>query len=316
MTIKPEFISLTTSDNLDLPGLFFQPEVKTNKAIIFLHGCGSSSVFYKTKKMNLFAQELAKIGYSFLAFNNRGAHYLKKFSRGVGEEKVEVMKGTATEVIAETVFDINSALDSLKARGYEHILLLGESTGANKICVYQHFVPNNQIAGTILVGGGDDTGLWWKMLAENAEQFYREAEKRVLAYQQNPSPENQRKKEELIMTDLSHWIMSYQGLYDVMNPDGDYNTFPFTEFTTDWKPSSQPLFRYFQEISQPTFILYGELDEYAGCSPAQAAQILKNIHPNPQLITTRVVPGCDHGFKDTEEKEIEAVVNWIQKTFL
>jgi pimeloyl-ACP methyl ester carboxylesterase len=101
-----------------------------------------------------------------------------------------------------------------------------------------------------------------------------------------------------------------------MNPDGDYNTFPFREFTTDWKVSTQPLFRYYQEINKPIFALYGELDGYTGCDPHQAIEILSKVHPQPELITTQVIPDCDHGFKDKEELEVAAVVAWLQKTFL
>jgi len=313
--MHPEFLTLTTADQLDLPALLFEPEEKTKKVVIFLHGCGSASIFYKQKKMSLFAQELDKVGYSFFPFNNRGAHYLKKFSRGVGEEKVEVMKGTSTEIIAETVLDINAAVDFLKSRGYEHILLMGESTGANKICVYQHFQPKNSLTGYILVGGGDDTGLWWNMLGDQAQTLFTEAQKRVKIDQQTPQAESDKTSLDLISTKLSNAIMSYQGLYNVMNPDGDYNTFPFREFTTDWKISHQPLFRYYQEIDKPTFALYGELDEYTGCDPHQAVEILSQVHRQPSLISTQVVSGCDHGFKDNEILEISAVIAWLKNVF-
>lgn len=308
MDFSLQHVTFVTQDELRLPGLFFQPTTPTKRAVIFLHGCGSASVFYKQEKLQLFAQALARNNWAFLAFNNRGAHYLKKFSFGEGEDKQDRLYGTATEVIAETVPDIDAAVAWLESQGIEEIILLGESTGANKICVYHHYRPDNSVLGYILVGGGDDTGLWWQNLGENAKALYQEAQKRVAAADDS--------QYHLLTADLRYGVMTYRGLYDVMNPDGDYNTFPFAEQQgMGQHRSTRPLFTYFRQIDKPTLLLYGSEDPFTFGPPVQAVKTLQQVHPQPDLLTTQVVEGSDHSFHGTEEAEVSAVTSWLRQVF-
>jgi pimeloyl-ACP methyl ester carboxylesterase len=52
----------------------------------------------------------------------------------------------------------------LRRRGYRDITLIGHSTGANKIAVYDHYKPRNSIKRYVLLGGGDDTGILYEHL--------------------------------------------------------------------------------------------------------------------------------------------------------
>ncbi|MEK7178876.1 MAG: hypothetical protein AAB727_01310, partial [Patescibacteria group bacterium] len=71
--MKPEFIEFNTKDGLTLPGLLYGGK-KDKAAVIYLHGNGSSSVFYAETKNHPLASALAKKNISILYFNNRGAH--------------------------------------------------------------------------------------------------------------------------------------------------------------------------------------------------------------------------------------------------
>ena len=83
MKTNLQLVGFETPDHLQLPGLLYEPEKKTDKVAVYLHGNGSSSVFYSNHKMNLFGQELNRIGVSFFPFNNRGAHWIKKLDRKI-----------------------------------------------------------------------------------------------------------------------------------------------------------------------------------------------------------------------------------------
>lgn len=303
--IKFELVSIETSDHLTLPALWHHSNKQ--RAVVFLHGCGSSSVFYKDLKMNIMAEEFSQVGYSFFAFNNRGAHYIKKFSYLDDQgEKQDSFQGTSVEVIKETIYDLDTVIDWLLKKGITEMVLLGESTGANKICVYDHYRPNNPVLAYALVGGGDDTGLWYQMLGE--EKYYhtlKEAQKQIQAGNGL----------QLWSTELNHQLMTWRALEDVLNPEGDYNCFPYLEyFNSDINLSkNKDLFSYFKGLAKPTLVLYGAEDIFTSKPPREAVKILKKIHPQPELLTCQVVPEAEHSFKGHESLEAQAVSDWLKK---
>jgi pimeloyl-ACP methyl ester carboxylesterase len=294
----------TTSDKLELPALLYTPQQPTKKAAIFLHGNGSASVFYKAEKMLAFAQGLAQKNWAFFAFNNRGAHYIKKFRFEDDGEKKERFLGTALELIDECVLDIDGAIEYLMSQGFSEFVLIGESTGANKICVYNHHKPNNSCLGYALVAGGDDTGMWYEMLGK--EKFWNSvhlAQKKIA----------EGKGEELIAREISHGIMTHQALLDTIDPDGSYNCFPFVEASGKAQLSKEPLFRFFAEITKPSLVLYGEKDLFCFVPPAQAISILKEHTVSPENFTWEVTPGADHSFSEHTQQEVTAITSWISK---
>src|SRR3989338_4860065 len=143
MTIlKPEFVEIKTRDGLTLPGLFYAAQ-KPKAVAIYLHGNGSASVFYNESKNHPLAAALARQRTSILYFNNRGAHVIKRLSVGTGQKRPRRNYGMAYEKIKESIPDIDGAISFLKKRGYRKFYLIGTSTGANKICVYNYYKPKN-----------------------------------------------------------------------------------------------------------------------------------------------------------------------------
>ena len=85
MLSEPKFIEFATEDGLTLPGLLY--DVKDSKKVaIYLHGNGSSSIFYDESEHRDMPEQLKQKGISFLKFNNRGAHIIKKLNVKNGNE--------------------------------------------------------------------------------------------------------------------------------------------------------------------------------------------------------------------------------------
>lgn len=292
-----EFVQFETSDGLLLPGLFFEAQ-NSKKALISLHGNGSSSVFYKSEYE--LAESLNNKGISLLLFNNRGAHIIKKFTVKDGEGEKRISQGTAFERIAECVQDIDAAAGFLKSRSYETLHLTGQSTGANKICVYNHYKPTNDFTSYILTAGGDDTGLYYEMLGE-------ELWMRLLKTAKEKKEDG---KEDEIIPQLLPEIMSYRGYLDVAHPDGDYNCFPFSEVLNNRNLSEKKLFRYFSEIVKPAHVVYGENDEYAWGDAPKCVEILKKHRPD---ITYKIIKDADHGFNGKKEELANIIVDFLEK---
>lgn len=311
-------ISFATSDNLSLPGLLYEPEKKTDKVAIYLHGNGSSSIFYGADEMNLFGESLNRVGVSFFPFNNRGAHWIKKLNRKVDGEEERALYGMTYELIKECIYDIDGAIGFLKKLEYKTFYLIGGSTGANKIVVYNYYKSfdsaqnkeKNPVSKYILLSGGDDTGLYYEFeFKKNKKKFFK-----VLNYCKKKS--DQGKGKELVPKYiLKEPLISYQSLYDTINPDGDYNIFPFNEYINNLKLSRKPLFKEFKTVNKPTLVIYGELDEYCYGNAPRCVEILKkesaSRRTNPKLFTFKIIKGADHGFDGKEKELVEAIGDWL-----
>ncbi len=281
-----------------MPGLLYQGK-KDKAVVIYLHGNGSSSVFYDEAENHPLVSALAKKNISTLYFNNRGAHIIKKLNVGRGKKNERKRFGMAYEKIKECIEDIDGAISFLKKQGYSKFYLAGASTGANKICVYNFYKPKNDVEKYILLCGGDDTGIYyhtlgkvkfWKLLAE--------AKKKIKA----------KHGEEIIKEILPDELFSYIGFFDIANPDGDYNTFPFYEVLRKVKLSMKPLFRHFKSISKSTLIVYGDQDEYVWGNVLKIVEMLKSYQPR---LDYRIIKGADHGFKNRERELAEMIANWL-----
>lgn len=302
MKIKPEFIEFQTKDGLTLPGLLYRDK-KDKAAVIYLHGNGSSSIFYDETENRPLAFALAKKNISTLYFNNRGAHIIKKLNVRHGKkESVSWQRkrfGMAYEKIKECVEDIDGAILFLKKQGYRKFYLAGASTGANKICVYNFYKPKNDIKKYILLCGGDDTGIYYHELGKTTFwKLLAEARKKTKAKHGN----------EIIKEMLPDNLFSYTGFFDIANPDGDYNVFPFYEVLRKVKLSTKPLFRHFKSIKKPTLVIYGDKDEYAWGNVPKIVEILKNHQPG---FTYKIIKGADHSFKNHEKELAKTIANWL-----
>lgn len=305
--MRLELVSILSSDNIKLPGLLYRPDKATRKAAVWLHGMGDNAVFYNPKFTNAIGQALTDKGIAFFAFNNRGAHNrksLKLADETLPEEDRRYQGGTYYERIADCVHDITGAAGFLKEQGFSEQYLAGHSTGANKVCAYHVRTKDNPFLKYVLAGPGDDTGLMFVELG--AKKFW--AALRYAAAH--------------IKTDPLKTMPKYTGMYpfsaqsawDILNPDGAYNTFPFYE-TAHERIGEKRLFDEYQRLDRPTLIIFGDADEYTEhVGGAAAAQKLFMKHTSNAMLKKTdftLVPNADHGFKDAEDDFARRMADWL-----
>ena len=261
-----ELVQFEATDGVPLSGLLYEPR-RSAAAIIWLHGI-SGSVF-DARRTNKLGAAFTSRRFAFFPFNNRGAHVIR---RG--------RLGAAYEVLWDCVYDIDGAIRQLRRRGYRDFTLAGHSTGATKIAVYDHSKPRNSLRRYSLRGGADDTGM-----------LHRERGARRLLAQAR----RKRNSDELV----PGRIMSWRAFYDMANPDGDYNVFPFAKATRGRRP-----FRYIRAIRKPALYVYGEKDEYG----FDAELLAENIAANGEIV---VIRNADHGFHGNEEELATLIADWI-----
>jgi pimeloyl-ACP methyl ester carboxylesterase len=210
--------------------------------------------------------------------------------------------GMTYELIKECVLDIDGAIDFLKTKGYSDFYLIGHSTGANKIVVYNKYKPENEIKKYILLAGGDDTGGYFEMLGKNKfENLLKKLKKEI-------EDGNGRK---LISKYLVNLIISHQSLYDTINPNGDYNIFPFYEYIKRLKLSKKFLFGEYKQIVKPALVLYGSEDEYCYGNVKRCVNILKTLTEGKNNFTYMIIEGANHGFDGKFEELAQIITNWI-----
>ena len=274
-------IRFPTRDGQELSGLLFEPKRKSTRAAIFIHGMGGS---FESRRTNLLAHEFTKRGVAWLAFNNRGSYVMR------------LGGGLALEKIRDCVYDIDGALRELRRRGYRDLTLIGHSTGANKIAVFDHYQPRNFAKRYVFLGGGDDTGLAYLQLGPRRfPRALRQARAK-------------RASTDLVPAGLSFAPQSWRAYYDMANPDGDYNVFPFLEVLRGIRLSRRPRFRYLRGIRKPALVLYGDRDEFChGDVPACVAILADVVGKNFEL---GILKDTDHNFTGREEELARLIIDW------
>ena len=305
--MRLELVSLLSSDNIELPGLLYRPDQDTRKVAVWLHGIGDNAVFYKPREINSLAAGLAKQGIALLAFNNRGAHSKKnlKFAdESLPEEDRRFKGGMYYELIAECVHDIDGAAAFLQEQGFRDLYLVGLSTGANKICAYHVRAKRNPFSKYVLAGPGDDTGLMFMELGE--KRFWA-----ALNYAAR-----------FLKTDPLKTMPKYTGMHpysvrsawDVLNPDGAYNTFPYYEAVRE-RIGKKPLFEEYRQLDRPTLVIFGAEDEYTEHigGTAKARELLMAQTSNAMLKQTDfiLVPETNHAFDGAQDVFAKRVAEWL-----
>jgi pimeloyl-ACP methyl ester carboxylesterase len=272
-----------------LAGLLYEPPRATKRAIIWLHGLAGS---FESRRTNLLAQIFIDRGIAFFPFNNRGSAIVRRAGNDLG--------GAAFERIRDCVGDIDGAIRELWRRGYRDLTLAGHSTGANKIAVYDHYKPRNRVKRYVLLAGGDDTGLLYQQLGKRRfEEMLIKSRAMIKA----------RRGDELAPRSAVSTMISWRSLYDMGNPDGDYNAFPFMEAIRSVKLSRRP-FRFIREIRKPSLYIYGDRDEYCfGDVPRCVAILTEHVNDRAELI---VMHDADHGFSGLEPELATLIAEWIR----
>jgi pimeloyl-ACP methyl ester carboxylesterase len=281
-------VRFEATDGVSLSGVLYEPERASKRAVIWLHGCGGS--VFESRRTNLLAEVFVGWRVAFFPFNNRGSGVVRRVGNDLG--------GAAFERIRDCVADIDGAIRELWRRGYRDITLAGHSTGANKIAVYDHYKPRNRAKRYVLLAGGDDTGdLYKKLGSRRFNALLTKAKAMIKAHRSGE-----------LASRIGPTMMSWRSFYDVANPNGDYNVFPFYEIMSGVKLSRRP-FRYIRAIRKPSVYLYGDGDEYCFGDVQRCVAILSEyINDRAEIVVMR---DADHGFSGREEELGRLIGEWI-----
>jgi pimeloyl-ACP methyl ester carboxylesterase len=294
-------VRFPATDGVMLAGLLYEPKRRTRRAALFLHGTGGASIF-DSHRTNLLAREFVDRGIAYFPFNNRGAHVERRLKRRTARETTSVMGGSAHELIADCVRDIDGAVRELQNRGYDEVFAIGHSTGANKLAVYDARKRRHDIRKFVLLAGGDDTGLLYQKLGERR---FRAA--LVKGQQKIEAGEG----EQFVPPALADLPMSWRAFVDMASPDGDYNVFPFLEAMSGIRLGRKPLFRHLRALKRPALMVYGERDEYCYDDVPGCVATLAEVLSGKGEVDLAIVRDADHGFTGVESGLGQLIVQFL-----
>jgi len=300
--MRLELVQFENTNHILLPGLLYEPNEKTDRILIKLHGNGSAGGLYGVDNNNILGKSLSDKGIAYLPFTNTGGHIVQRFTKLNNGRIERVMFGSGLEIIKDCIYDIDGAINFSRSRGYKHIYLIGSSTGANKIAVYNRDKVNNEIEKYILVSGGDDAGMFYSIAGGSKFKGMLNKCRQMI---------RQGKGLEFAPIKVTETPLSYQSLYDQINPEGDYNIFPFYWQLNKIEIMDKKAFGEFAAINKPTLVIYGSEDEFCYGRMADCVKLLKNATANKNNFKFEIIAGADHGISDHAQHLVSKVLEFL-----
>jgi len=287
--MKPCFaIEIVTPKKYLLKGLWFGP-TRPKKAIIFVHGLGSSALNQHSLIEPWINKKTAVI-----TFSNRGHDKIASLHKLVKNKKGYVSKiaGEAHEVFTDCVDDIAGVVNFVRQRGVKETYLVGHSTGCQKSVYYVSKKPDRIVKRLILLAPVSD---YAEAVMSDKNNKLAKATKVARALVKSG------KKHELLPSNVCDDIVDAQRFLSLYTPNSIEEIFSYAQ------PKKNPA--TLKKIKLPVLAVLGENDEY-GDRPAKdiVSWFEKHVNSKSKAI---VFPGVMHNFTGGEKRLAKVVSKWL-----
>ena len=261
-----KFIRINSVDQIELPGILYQPDGDTDKIVIHVHGLNGN--FYENRFIDALAKAYTDKNYAFLTFNNRGTGFITELLKGNDFTLV----GGCLERFKDCLLDIEGVVNWAKLQGYKDITLEGHSYGCNKVLYYYSHKKDDCIKKMILLAPCDIPSECKKFLSEKEYAIAKEEATKLV--QEN-------KENELInFSAMANGKIAAGTYYYDFLPNGEND---FIRYRDGINAKSPVL----KSIDIPTLVIFGDMDECVLTQPIEIVdRYLKNnlSHCNVQII--------------------------------
>lgn len=293
--MEANLIEIETSDKITLDGFIFGPK-KAKTIYIFLHGLGGDLF----SRIDL-AQELVSKEVAVMMFNNRGYGIYNRFKK-VNKNNVKgyssFLAGSASEVFKESIYDISGAISEAGRQGYKEIILIGHSTGCNKISYYlSRNYKDNVLAGILLAPMSDYAAIKKSVAPVFLAKAELKAKRLVL----------EGKSDEFLAKKYWPNLISAQRFLSLYTKESLEEIFCYASYE---KKST-----VLRKIKKPVLTILAGEDEYANKDVSVYVpwftKEIKAMHSK-----VMVIPEANHGFKNKQKilkKEILKFVKSLKK---
>jgi len=273
LELTGDFVSLCVDQkkNLFLDGFWRHDEKRQPVLLLFVHGMYSN--FYHSQLKKALMSRCVKAGFDLFSFNNRGAENDVKYER-----------------FEDCLKDIDTALGFGRKKGYKKFILLGHSTGCQKITFYQARRKDRQIVGIGLLAPGDDYAIMRRAAGASFTYWVNKAKKLVA-----------------------------EGEGDTLLP-ATCSGFSAKRYLSVADPSrtESKVFNYegrlyhFQQVRCAVLLLFGDAEQYA-CLPVKEMHEILRDKAKTSDFEEHIIPGADHSFHGCEQVTARRVLAWASR---
>jgi alpha-beta hydrolase superfamily lysophospholipase len=284
---------IVTKDKLKHEGIYFAPKKKGKRALLWMHGL-SAAFYYGIQLYEAVADAVEKEGCGFALFNNRGHDLIAGVRKMDGTPPYGYsyyQAGAGQEAFEESVLDIEAGIDFLVEQGYSEIILVGHSTGANKVCYFAATQKNPHVVGVVLSGPMSDR----LHTIQNIAKL-----KKDIAHMYTLIAAG--KGDELLLG-YHFFPITPKRFLSLFEPRSKEDVFDYGE--------KEPKLAYFSKIRLPLMVLLSGADEAAD-RPIQEIQKAFDTHAKSPIYKSVIIPGALHRFNKHEREAVAAIVEWAR----
>lgn len=279
---------IVTKDRLLVQGIYSEPKSKKHRAVLWMHGL-SSAFYHEVRLTKLLVDALENKGWGFAHFNSRGHDLLsgirkKDDTSPYGYSYYQA--GAGAEIFEESVFDIDAGIDFLLAKGYEEIILIGHSTGANKACYYAATQNNIHLLSVVLSGPISD-----RLNSPDA--------KKHLSYMKKLIREG---KGDTLLFGYHFFPITPKRFISLFEPQTPEDVFDYGE--------KEPKLISFSRIKIPLLVLLSQNDEVSD-RPVEEIQKAFDSHATSSVYKSIIIPGALHRYTGHEAEVVSEIINWL-----
>ena len=280
-----------SKDDVVHQGIYFEPKEKSSVAILYIHGL-SSMFSSHISTCDAFSEIGEQMGIGFASFNNRGFGLIsgpQKKDASALTGYTHILGGAGQEVFEDCVLDIDAGITFLSNLGYKQIVLVGRSTGANKVCFYAGTENDERVTGVALNSSTSDR------LTKPKEQVERE-----LVFMKKMIAEG---KGSELFTGYSFFPMTPKRYISLFEKGSKEDVFDYGD--------ENPQMKIFSQIKKPLLVILGEKDEHVDRPVADIVKVFDE-KTTSQNYKSLIVPNALHGFEGLEQDLAVTICSWAK----
>jgi pimeloyl-ACP methyl ester carboxylesterase len=290
--MKTSLCRMVTSDQIELVGLLYEPEVVTKSILVHVHGMAGN--FYENRFLDSIAQTLTSEGIAFFTFNNRGCEFIKDLTQYEGERRKIVRFGDTFERFTDCLLDIRTAIDFISSRGFSRIHLSGHSLGGPKIAYYSTETKDTRLTSLLFLSPADMVGL--AVADKNYDHDINVAQKMIAEGKGGELMPG------LIWDDC---YLSANTFIDLSTNESKVSIFNLYQ-------KNNPL-SVLAMITLPSITIMGRKDSALSVPIEEMMSRIKGAMVHSSRVETVILGDANHGYYRYEQQLADQIKTWIQK---
>lgn len=290
---KFNLTEITTKDGLVHQGIYFEPQKKSDTAILWIHGL-TSAFYHNLPLVNGLVNACEKHGYGYASFNNRGHDCLTGIDkRDINTDEFhKITAGAGVESFAECIYDIDAGISYLEEHGYKKIILIGHSTGAFKAGYYAGKIKDKRVVGVVVASPMSDRLIEVK----NNPQLFQNVRRMKHMLEKG--------KDNYLINNLTFFPVTpkrYLSLFDENSAE---------ETVFDYG-AEKPNLKIFRNIKTPLLVVLSENDEYADRPISEIKEFFDKYQKSNNYKSV-IILNAVHGYDGLEEIFVNSCTEWIK----